>query len=1417
MKRFLLLLLLCISGTMAMAQTTWTGLGANTNWNNTDNWDTNLVPTATDDVVIPTGFTVTLNVAGNVKSIDVQGTSIFDVNTNFTFTDDSSFESNTNINWSGGAFTANGSTLTNDGTINIIGGNVAISGTTILTNNGTINFVSSGDIFITTNGVLNNAVSGVIDFQGDDSGISGSGGLPRIINNEGLIKTSYADVSDKSSIGAELINNGGTIQVEIGTLNLSSSGTELNGGIYNVFSGAALDWDTAITLSGTLTGVIDGDINWRSTANVLVSTTFDFSGDETVNWVGGNLTGGGLLTNESTIEIQSGNVTLSTLTTLTNNGTINFASSGDIFISTDAVLNNTTTGVIDFQGDDSGFSGSGGLPRILNNEGLIKTSFSDPSDKTSIGAELRNNGGTIQVENGTLNLTSPGIELTDGTYNVFSGATLDWDTTILISGTLIGAVDGDFNWRSTTSVLGTATFDFTGGQTVNWTSGTLSGGGTLTNESTIEIQSNNVVMSIATTLINNNTINLVSSGDIFISTDAVLNNTATGVINLQGDDSGFSGSGGLPRLLNNEGIIKTTFADITDKASIGIELKNNDGIIQVENGTLNLSSPGIELTDGTYNIFVDGTLDWDTAITLSGVLSGTIDGIVNWRNTVNIAPTETVTFDFLGNETITWASGNLQGGTLVNESRISIENINVVISIGATLTNNSAIDLNGSGDIFIATNAVLNNADTGIIQFIGDDSGFSGSGALPRILNNEGVLRTAYTGDIVADKSNIGVEVTNSGIIDAETGTMSFSSTLDHQVGGVVKGNAIFDLPTIANFTNDGTFAPGASPGTLTVVGNYVSTANTILDIELNGLTPDTEHDVLAITGTSVVFEGIVDVTMGFEGTIGDQFTIATTSGIIATANLQSPIENVDFDGKRYTFDVSYLDNNKVILTITDKLDILPPDILTQNITVQLDATGNASIADTDVDNGTTDNCTPTNELQFSLDFTDFTCADLGDNTVTLTVTDNDGNFADAQATVTVEDVTLPSVITQDIVVELDASGNANILASEIDNGSSDNCTIASLGLDISDFTCADLGDNTVELTVTDQSSNSDSAFATVTVVDAENPSVVTQDIVVELDASGNANILASEIDNGSSDNCTIASLGLDITDFTCADLGDNTVELTVTDQSSNSDSAFATVTVVDAENPSVVTQNIVVELDASGNASILASEIDNGSSDNCTIASLALDITGFTCADLGDNTVELTVADQSGNSDSAFATVTVEDNISPIITCPAAGGFTIMNTGDYTVPDYVGDAIVAVEDNCGFNVVQTPVPGTVLPDGDYNITLVVTDAFGNESTCDFELKVRDTTLSMDDFELSDRDVVLFPNPVVDQFTIKNNSRLDLVNLEIIDVTGKIINSVDLKGMEQSIKIPIEHYANGMYFIKINALNSSITKRIIKQ
>ncbi|NVK86284.1 MAG: VCBS repeat-containing protein, partial [Cytophagia bacterium] len=334
--------------------------------------------------------------------------------------------------------------------------------------------------------------------------------------------------------------------------------------------------------------------------------------------------------------------------------------------------------------------------------------------------------------------------------------------------------------------------------------------------------------------------------------------------------------------------------------------------------------------------------------------------------------------------------------------------------------------------------------------------------------------------------------------------------------------------------------------------------------------------------------------------------------------------------------------------TITFELnDTVAPNAIAQNITIDLDANGNASITADMIDAGSNDAC---GIASYALSQYDFDCSNVGANTVTLTVTDVNNNVSTATATVTVRDVTAAQVITQDITVELDVNGNASITTGMIDNGSNDACGIASYALSQYDFDCSHVGANTVTLTVTDNNGNVSTGTATVTVEDKIAAEVITQNITVQLDATGNASITSGMIDNGSNDACGIASYALNQYDFDCSHVGANTVTLTVTDVNGNVNQSTATVTVRDVTAAEVITQDITVELDANGSASITTSDIDNGSNDACGIASYELDITSFDCNDTGANTVTLTVTDVNGNVSSATATVTVIDVIAPTV-----------------------------------------------------------------------------------------------------------------------------------------------------------------------
>ena len=86
---------------------------------------------------------------------------------------------------------------------------------------------------------------------------------------------------------------------------------------------------------------------------------------------------------------------------------------------------------------------------------------------------------------------------------------------------------------------------------------------------------------------------------------------------------------------------------------------------------------------------------------------------------------------------------------------------------------------------------------------------------------------------------------------------------------------------------------------------------------------------------------------------------------------------------------------------------------------------------------------------------------------------------------------------------------------------------------------------------------------------------------------------------------------------------------------------------------PTAVCQNITVQLDANGDASITSSQVDGGSTvgGGCSI-SLGVSQTAFDCSDVGSNIVTLTVTGGSSDADECTADVTIEDNVAPTALC---------------------------------------------------------------------------------------------------------------------------------------------------------------------
>ncbi len=401
--------------------------------------------------------------------------------------------------------------------------------------------------------------------------------------------------------------------------------------------------------------------------------------------------------------------------------------------------------------------------------------------------------------------------------------------------------------------------------------------------------------------------------------------------------------------------------------------------------------------------------------------------------------------------------------------------------------------------------------------------------------------------------------------------------------------------------------------------------------------------------------------------------------------------------------------------------------------------------------------------------------------------------------------------------------------------------------------------------------------------IDAILPTVITQNISVNLNSSGTINVPWSQVDNGSFDNCAILSGSLSISSFDCSNIGANTVWLTLTDTKGNMDSASAVITVVDNLPPFAFASNLSLYLDASGMVSANANAANNSSFDNCQIDSFYLSQTIFDCSDKGNNQVWFYAMDASGNKDSVQINISVADTITPTIVCPNDTSFC---EDVYTFSKPVG------MDNCSPFVTQlsTHTSGTFYSPGSYVFNYKVTDPSGNSSTCSYtvislERPVVDlgndvsqgvgssisivagteptdsylwndgSTNNTADFMLNSDTTIyvtvtasngclasdtlnfqvllgilngvsnsatikVYPNPASDAFQVEiADWKADEITISVLAVDGKLIQTKSLLNVvdNQMIQFDSKKLSSGVYFIRItDGINSSVSKLIIQ-
>jgi hypothetical protein len=379
---------------------------------------------------------------------------------------------------------------------------------------------------------------------------------------------------------------------------------------------------------------------------------------------------------------------------------------------------------------------------------------------------------------------------------------------------------------------------------------------------------------------------------------------------------------------------------------------------------------------------------------------------------------------------------------------------------------------------------------------------------------------------------------------------------------------------------------------------------------------------------------------------------------------------------------------------------------------------------------------------------------DLADNAptafcqFTVTINDDDPPIANCQPAFT---------------VELNEFGTYQVLASEIDLNSYDNCEVASLAISRDGvnfggtvtFTCADQGLTIpVTLRVRDLVPNTSTCVTNVTVRDNQVPDIECSPNITVLNDPGLCSAIVNYPAPTVTDNCpTTVIRTAGPAPGAAFPVGVTTVTFQATDAANNSETCSFTVTVLDEEQPVInCSPQPRIRNNDPGQCyyTAVGAELDATATDNCAgpltlthnyAPAGSINTLAGTQFPVGSTIVTWIVSDAAGNvSDICAIEIIVNDNQDPVITCPSGPGggntFTFdTDPGQCTFKATGGILDPTYNDNCPnptltHDFVMAPhlhtLNGAQFPVGTTIVTWIVTDAAGNADTCTIEVIVED-------------------------------------------------------------------------------------------
>jgi len=525
------------------------------------------------------------------------------------------------------------------------------------------------------------------------------------------------------------------------------------------------------------------------------------------------------------------------------------------------------------------------------------------------------------------------------------------------------------------------------------------------------------------------------------------------------------------------------------------------------------------------------------------------------------------------------------------------------------------------------------------------------------------------------------------------------------------------------------------------------------------------------------------DLTIGWSLSGGGTFAFGMGASI--------PNQLLDVGDYAISFTATDAEGNIGTTTyVLSVLENIPPVAMTTDITVALNLNGEVIVDAIDLDGGSTDNCSAmTFEVMVTggmwVDTVAYDCTNIGANTVNFRALDANGNIsATTTAVVTVEDNFVPVAMCEDITVTIPGGTSVTVNAIDIDNGSDDNCAnIVNYEITIDEdndgtfevayaasytATCASPGTGFVnaKLRVTDDSTPAASSecLAKITIVDDTPPVAVAMDLTVDLDANGEVTVNAMQFDNGSTEDCgTIAfTFAHDVTNgpasiftaekpYTCSAVGSyNNIYLKATNGADLSDmDGPVTLTIRDNTAPIAnCVAGLVISYDAAGNFSVPATDLNDGSTDNCTITSFLVSETGaagtFASTYTGDCSAApasliLQVSDGT-NSSTCTVPVTIDDDVPPTAVCHTNLSVSLISNSVVIFASQIdagsADACNAATPSLAVTRVINNIPGTYSNNVTFDcndvadiqmVRLRVTDGSGLMSTCNSFIDIQET------------------------------------------------------------------------------------------